>query len=67
MGGNHKAMGRQGIVILAITFAAGFVIVPRYGAAGAAMLTALSNSALFGGMAWLAMPIVRSGFNEADG
>jgi O-antigen/teichoic acid export membrane protein len=59
MGGNHKAMGRQGIVILAITFAAGFVIVPRYGAAGAAILTALSNLAQTCGMAWLAMPILR--------
>jgi O-antigen/teichoic acid export membrane protein len=52
-------MGRQGIVILAITFAAGFVIVPRYGAAGAAILTALSNLAQTCGMAWLAMPILR--------
>jgi O-antigen/teichoic acid export membrane protein len=60
MGGNHKAMGRQGIVILAITFAAGFVIVPRYGAAGAAILTAFSNLALTCGMVWLAIPIVRA-------
>jgi O-antigen/teichoic acid export membrane protein len=64
MGGNHKAMGRQGIVIVAVTLAAGFAIVPSYGAAGAAILTAFSNSALFFGMVWLAIPLIRNGANR---
>jgi O-antigen/teichoic acid export membrane protein len=59
MGGNHKAMGRQGIVVLALTFVGGFLLVPRYGATGAAVLTALANLVVTCGMAWLALPILR--------
>jgi O-antigen/teichoic acid export membrane protein len=59
MGGNHKAMGRQGIVILVATFVGGFFLISRFGATGAGVLTMLSNSALTLGMVWLALPILR--------
>jgi O-antigen/teichoic acid export membrane protein len=58
MGGNHKAMGRQGIVLLVLTFVGGYFLVPRYGAAGAAILASASTCALTCGMICLALPIV---------
>jgi len=59
MGGNHKAMGRQGIAIALLTLAAGYLIVPTYGAVGGAALLAASNALWVTGMAWLAYPILR--------
>lgn len=57
MGGNHKAMGLQGLVVLVVTFICGFIFVPTYGAEGAAILTAVANIALLIGLIWLARPL----------
>ena len=59
MGGDQRALGRQGLVILALTFAVGWLIIPRYGALGAALVATGANLVLTIGMCWLALPILR--------
>lgn len=59
MGGDQRALGRQGLIILALTFVVGWMIIPRYGALGAAFVATGANLALTIGMCWLALPIVR--------
>jgi O-antigen/teichoic acid export membrane protein len=59
MGGDHKAMGRQGIAIAALTIIGGFFAVRSHGAVGAAIILMFSNFLWVAGMAWLARPLLR--------
>ena len=59
MGGDQRALGRQGLGIMAITFAVGWLVIPRYGALGAAIVATGSNLVLALGMCWLSLPILR--------
>jgi O-antigen/teichoic acid export membrane protein len=59
MGGDQKALGRQGLTILAVTFVVGWFVIPQYGALGAALVTTAANIALTIGMCALALPMVK--------
>lgn len=59
MGGDQRALGRQGLGIMAITFVVGWLVIPRYGALGAAIVATGSNLALTIGMCWLSLPILK--------
>jgi len=61
MGGDHKAMGRQGVAIAVLTMGAGLLVVPRYGAEGAAIVLVASNALWVAGMARLARPLLGRG------
>jgi O-antigen/teichoic acid export membrane protein len=58
MGGNHGAMGRQGLAVMLLTLAAGFLVIPQYGAGGAGAVLAGSSILWVAGMMWLARPIL---------
>lgn len=59
MGGDQRALSRQGLSILAVTFLAGWFIIPHYGALGAAIVTTGANLALTVGMCVLALPMLK--------